>query len=174
MDDAKEKARALKDAPACAVRHWGKIGRRIPKQPGGIYMFRDPRDRRCMYVGSATGKAGIRGRLRHQVYPSRIGKPWTLSEVEKLGEWKKVISGRNLLFNLLKACHGERFRRDIDLGSERGRDALNGAFERIHELTVQWVEIPDETMAVRAEHCAICLYQPKYVGVPGKTEQHRR
>lgn len=156
MNAAKEKANALKDATAYAVRDWPKNGRRIPGQPG-IYMFSGPEGHR-MYVGSAIGAGGIRGRLRHHVCPSRIGTPWTLSDPPG----KNVLAARNLLGNVLKDLFGKRFK-EIDPGSEQDMDALNRAFERIHEMTVQWVECPDRNTAIRAEHCAICQYRPKYV-----------
>ena len=48
MNSPKEKANALKDAAAYAVRDWPKNRLRIPPQLG-IYMFSDPEGRR-MYV----------------------------------------------------------------------------------------------------------------------------
>jgi len=161
MNAAKEIANSLKDATAYAVRDWPKNGRRIPGQPG-IYMFSGPEGHR-MYVGSATGAGGIRKRLRHHVCPSRIGKPWTLSDPS--GE--TVLAARNLLYNVLKDLFPKRFKKGeslkLDPRSEQDMDALNRAFERIHEMTVQWVECPDPNTAIRAEHCAICQYRPKYV-----------
>ena len=156
LNAAKEKANALKDATAYAVRDWPKNKRRIPKEPG-IYMFSGPEGRR-MYVGSAIGKGGIRKRLGHQVYPKRIGTPWTLSNPPG----KTVLNGRNLLGNVLKELSDKRFK-EIKRGSEKDMDALNRAFECIHEMTVQWVECPDWNTAIRAEHCAICQYGPEYV-----------
>ena len=156
MHAAKEKAKALKDATAYAVRDWPKNRHRIPGQPG-IYMFSDPEGRR-MYVGSAISDGGIRKRLRHQVCPSRIGTPWTLSDPPG----KTVLAARNLLGNVLKDLFCKRFKK-IDPGSEQDMDALNRAFERIHEMTVQWVECPDGNTAIRAEHCAMCQYRPEYV-----------
>lgn len=163
MNAANERANALRDATAFKVRAWPKNGRRIPKPSGlpskqpGIYMFSDP-DGRRMYVGSGIGDDGIRGRLAHQVYPSRIRTRWSLSDPPK----RKVLEGRNLLGNVLKDLFGRRFK-EIDPGSEQDIDALNLALERIHEMTVQWVECPDPNTAIRAEHCAICQYRPKYV-----------
>ena len=156
MNAAKEKAKALKDATAYAVRDWPKNGRRIPGQPG-IYMFSGPEGRR-MNVGSAMGAGGIRGRLTRHVCPSRIGSPWTLSDPPG----KTVLVARNLLGNVLKDLFGKRFK-EIDAGSEQDMNALNRAFERIHEMTVQWVGCPDRNTAICAEHCAICQYRPEYV-----------
>ena len=156
MKDAKEKAKALSDATAYAVRDWPKNRRQVPEQPG-IYMFSGPEGRR-MYVGSAIGAGGIRARLRHHVCPSRIGTPWTLSDPPG----KTVLDARNLLGNVLKDLFGKRFK-EINPGSEQDMHALNQAFERIHEMTVQWVECLHQNTAIRAEHCAICQYRPKYV-----------
>ena len=155
MKDATEKAKALKDATAYTVRDWPKNRRRIPGQPS-IYMFSDPEGRR-MYVGSTIGTGGIRGRLTHQVCPSRIGTPWTLSDPPG----KTVLGARNLLGNLLNDLSGKRYK-EIDPGSEQDIDALNRAVKRIHEMTVQWQECPEKTV-IRAEHCAIRQYQPEYV-----------
>ena len=156
MNDAKEKANALKDATAYAVRDWPENGSRIPGQPG-IYMFSDPEGCR-MYVGSAIGDGGIRKRLRHHVCPRRIGNPWTLSDPPG----KSVLAARNLLGNVLKDLFGKRFTK-IRPGSKRDIDDLNEAVKHIHKMTVQWVECPDPKTAIRAEHCAICQYRPKYV-----------
>ena len=80
-------------------------------------------------------------------------------------EWfHQLVSPRRgyLLRVVLKDLFDKRFKK-IDTGSEQDMDALNRAFERIHEMTVQWVECPDRNTAIRAEHCAVCQFRPEYV-----------
>ena len=156
MNAAKDKAKALRYATAFAVKDWPKKRGEIPRQRG-VYMFTGPEG--CpIYVGSASGTDGIRGRLRHQVCPSRIGTPWTLYDPHA----KKVLKGRNLLGNVFTELNDGRLT-EINPANKQQVDYLNQALERIHEMTVQWVKCPDRKTAIRAEHCAICLYQPKYV-----------
>lgn len=174
MNDAKERADALRNAVAISVRDVPTNGRRIHVQPSlppvlpGISMFSD-RGGHPLYVGVA--ETSIRDRITHHVYRSRIGKPWTLRDPPP----EKVLAGRNLLGNVLKDRYGRlftepnpntgrsRLKKRIDRHSEPVIRALNSAVECIHNMNVQWVRCPDRDTAIRAEHCAICQYEPNYV-----------
>ena len=174
MNDAKERANALGNAAAIRVRDLPTNGRRIHVQPSlprvrlGIYMFSDPGGH-PLYVGVA--ETSVRDRIAHQVYRSRIGKSWTLLDPPP----ERVLAGRNLLGNVLKDRYGKlftepnpntgrsRLKKRIDRSSEPVVHALKSAVERIHNMKVQWAECPDRDTAIRAEHCAICQYEPKYV-----------
>jgi len=166
LHDAKKMANALNDAEEYPVRDWDAL--KIPKKHG-IYMFSE--GGRRLSIGSATGSSGIRGRLHTQVYPTRIHPkegPWTVENPPP----KSVRDARNLLFHVLvedNNGHAPKPARESpwwpkkeDIGT------LNKAFERIHKMTVRWVAAPQDNpdpknTAIRAEHCAICLLQPKYV-----------
>ncbi|MDE2879647.1 hypothetical protein [Candidatus Palauibacter soopunensis] len=153
MNVAKEIAEALKDAEEYPVRDWDAL--KIAKEPG-IYMFCE--GGRQLYVGSATGQAGIEGRLRRQVRPKGIEDySWTPENPPPKG----VRDARNLLFHVLVDDYG----RAPKPPWENAEDitALNNAFKRIHGMAVRWVKCPDKDTAIRAEHCAICLLQPEYV-----------
>ena len=164
MNIANEKANALRDASPHLVRDWPTNGRRSPEPSGlppkdpGVYMFSDP-DGQHMYVGSGVGDGGIRKRLDHQVYARRINAPpWTMSDPPV----NSVLKGRNLLCNVLKEILGVR-PQNINPKNEDDVNALNEAMNRIGQMTVQWVVCPNRSTAIRAEHCAICKYQPRYV-----------
>ena len=146
-------ADALNDAEEYAVRDWSK--HQFPKKPG-IYLFSE--GSRRLYVGSATGSAGIEGRLRHHVRPKGIEDySWTPQSPPP----HRVRDARNLLFHVLEEDYGHAPKPPWENAEDIA--VLNEAFKRIHGMTVRWVECPDKDTAIRAEHCAICLLQPKYV-----------
>ncbi len=171
--------------------------RTIPDKPG-IYMFSERRRR--VYIGSATSTGGIEARLRHQTYAPRIARDgsgwtrWTKDDPPRSVPPKSVRSARNLLSRVLledfcpafdlPGSADPPFPRDIFPPDDWPNwpdahiEALNKAFERIHKMTVQWVELahPDDwpnspaarkaikRTAHRAEQVAICLLQPSWGG----------
>ncbi len=172
-------AKDLASAKAHRVEEWETYRDDVPTQPG-LYMFSE-RGRR-VYIGSAASKAGIKGRLIHQAYVPRIGKPrWTMNDQPP----RRVRDARNLLARVLL----EDFCRPFDPSgsgnppnpwkiapresrpwwtNEAHIEALNKAFKRIHAMTVQWVKCPqdltekelDRAAIHAAESCAQCLLQP--------------
>jgi len=142
LNDAKKMANALNDAEEYPVRDWSE--HEIPREPG-IYMFSE--GGRRLYVGSATGLYGIEGRLRHHVRPKGIDDySWTLENPPP----ERVRDARNLLFHVLVEDYGHAPMPPWDKAEDI--TALNSGFERIHGMTVRWVECPNKDTAIRAEH----------------------
>ena len=157
---AKEIAHALEHADAFAVKRWDEYEGKIPTDPG-IYMFSEGNKR--LYVGSGTGAGGVRGRLHHQIYPIRIGRytpengGWTMENQPP----QRVRDARNLLFHVLD--DNPRPAPDPPWWNRQDIEALNQGFRRIHGMRVRWAKAPDRDVALRAEHCAIGLLEPRYV-----------